>query len=151
DHGEAVVAADVDRVRLALADADAARHAQHREALVDLAVAVVVDAVAAELGRRRVAGHGVALERQEVAGADQLAAALASADADAARLRPLLEALVDLAVAVVVDAVAAQLHLAGRAGRGVADQRLAIAGADEGAAALARALADGARGVQREE
>src|SRR5262249_1790325 len=43
DHRQPVVRADVDRVRLALADADAAGEAEHREALVDLAVAVVVD------------------------------------------------------------------------------------------------------------
>jgi hypothetical protein len=129
-------AADPDAVALALADADAAGGAEV-EAVVELAVAVLVDVVATDLGGG-VAGDRVALGGGAAGRADLDAVALAGADAGAAGGAD-VEAVVGRAVAVLVEAVAADLG--GRAG----GDRVALGGGAAGhadLAAVALALAD---------
>src|SRR5204862_343418 len=94
-----------------------AHHAQIRVALVDHAVAVVVDPVPAQLGGSGGGGGRGAERRQTVRRADPRAGPATGADAGGARGPEIAEALVvhaaealvDHPVAIVVEAVAAQL------------------------------------------
>src|SRR5262249_20788100 len=143
DRG-AVAAADEDAESHAGADAGHARHADRLVALVDRAVAVVVDAVAADLDRAGRARGRVADYAELGRGADVLAGALAGADADGAVHAQRREGLIYLAVAVVVEPVA-QLGGARDPGLGVADGAGAVGGADQLADGGAGAGAGGAR------
>ena len=125
----------------ARAPADAGAHragpSETGEPIVDVAVAVVVEAVA-ELGLG-IDRRGVADDRATVLRADADPGSLAGSDADPARGADVDVALIDCAVAVVVETIAPLG--CGHAPRGIAGGRVAVGGAAQHAGALARAQA----------